>query len=56
MAEKFQEDVRVLSQNELGDGIYDLVLQTKEIAKAARAGQPFSVLRARIGVLTNISN
>ena len=34
MAEKFQEDVRVLSQNELGDGIYDLVLQTKEIAKA----------------------
>lgn len=43
MAEKFQEDVRVLSQNELGDGIYDLVLQTKEIAKAARAGQFVSV-------------
>ncbi len=43
MAEKYEEMVTVLSQKSLGNDIYDLVLQTKDIAKAARAGQFVSV-------------
>lgn len=43
MAEKFEEIVKVVSQNSLGNGIYDMVLQTENIAKAAKAGQFVSV-------------
>lgn len=41
--EKFQEIATVVGQKELGAGIYDMTLQTKDIAKAARAGQFVSV-------------
>ena len=43
MAEKFGEIVKVVSQNSLGNGIFDMVLQTENIAKAARSGQFVSV-------------
>ena len=43
MAEKFEEIVKVVSQNSLGNGIFDMVLQTENIAKAAKAGQFVSV-------------
>lgn len=43
MAEKYEEIVTVLSQRSLGNDIYDLVLQTKNIARAAKAGQFVSV-------------
>lgn len=43
MAEKYEEIVTVLSQRSLGNDIYDLVLQTKDIAVAAKAGQFVSV-------------
>lgn len=43
MAEKYEEIVTVLSQRSLGNDIYDLVLQTKDIAEAAKAGQFVSV-------------
>ena len=43
MAEKYDEIVKVVKQDSLGDGIYDLTLQTKNIAKAAKAGQFVSV-------------
>ena len=43
MSEKFQEIVTVVSQKQIGTGIYDLTIQTKEIAAAAKAGQFVSV-------------
>ncbi len=43
MAEKFEEIVKVVSRNSLGNGIFDMVLQTENIAKAAKAGQFVSV-------------
>lgn len=43
MAEKYEEIVTVLSQRSLGNDIYDLVLQTKDIAGVAKAGQFVSV-------------
>ncbi len=43
MSEKFQETVTVVSQKQIGAGIYDLTIQTKEIAAAAKAGQFVSV-------------
>ena len=43
MAEKFEEIAVVVDQNALGSGIYDLTLKTKNIAKAAKAGQFVSV-------------
>lgn len=43
MSEKFQENALVVSQKEIGEGIFDLVLQTKDIAEAAAAGQFVSV-------------
>lgn len=43
MAEKYEEIVTVLSQRSLGNDIYDLVLQTKDIAGDAKAGQFVSV-------------
>ena len=43
MAEKYEDIVTVLSQRSLGNDIYDLVLQTKDIARAAKAGQFVSV-------------
>lgn len=43
MSEKFQETVTVLSQQCMGAGIYDLTIQTKEIAAHAKAGQFVSV-------------
>lgn len=43
MAEKFEEIVKVVSQNSLGNGIFDMVLQTENIARAAKAGQFVSV-------------
>lgn len=43
MSEKFQERATVLSQECLGAGIYDLTIQTKEIAAHAKAGQFVSV-------------
>ena len=41
--EKFQEIATVVKQQELVEGIYDLTLQTKDIAAAAKAGQFVSV-------------
>jgi dihydroorotate dehydrogenase electron transfer subunit len=43
MREKFSETATVLSQTCIGAGIYDLRLQTKEIAAHAKAGQFVSV-------------
>ena len=43
MSEKFQERATVLSQECLGAGLYDLTIQTKEIAAHAKAGQFVSV-------------
>lgn len=43
MSEKFQETVTVVSQKQIGAGIYELTIQTKEIAAAAKAGQFVSV-------------
>ena len=43
MSEKFQETVTVVSQKQIGTGIYDLTIQTKEIAAAAKVGQFVSV-------------
>ena len=43
MSEKFQETVTVVSQKQIGTGIYDLTIQTKEIAAAAKSGQFVSV-------------
>lgn len=43
MSEKFQETVTVVSQKQIGTGIYDLTIQTKEIAATAKAGQFVSV-------------
>ena len=43
MSEKFRETVTVVSQKQIGTGIYDLTIQTKEIAAAAKAGQFVSV-------------
>ena len=43
MAEKFEEIAVVVDQNALCSGIYDLTLKTKNIAKAAKAGQFVSV-------------
>lgn len=43
MSEKFQETVTVISQKQIATGIFDLVIQTKEIAAHARAGQFVSV-------------
>lgn len=43
MSEKFQETVTVVSQKQIGAGIYDLTIQTKKIAAAAKAGQFVSV-------------
>ena len=40
---KFEETAKVLSQRELAQGIYDLTLQTTDIAKNAKAGQFVSV-------------
>ena len=39
MKTKFEEMARVISQKQIGTGIYDLTLQTEEIAPAATAGQ-----------------
>ena len=43
MKEKFQETATVLSQSCLGNQIYDLTIQTKEIAGHAKAGQFISL-------------
>ena len=43
MSEKFQEIVTVVSQRPIADGIFDMVLQTKDIAAHAKAGQFVSV-------------
>lgn len=40
---KFEETARVLSQKELAPGIFDLTIQTVDIAKHAKAGQFISV-------------
>ena len=37
MKTKFEEMARVISQKQIGTGIYDLTLQTEEIAPAAKA-------------------
>ena len=39
MATKFEEMAVVVSQKEIATDIYDLTIQTKEIAAAAKAGQ-----------------
>lgn len=46
MSEKFQEQAVVVSQDRIGDGIFDLTLQTKQIAGEAAAGQFVSVYSA----------
>ena len=43
MTEKYQENAVVLEQKEIASGIFRLVLQTKEIAAQAKAGQFVSV-------------
>lgn len=43
MSEKLQEEALVVSQKKIGDGIYDLTLQTNRIASIAKAGQFVSV-------------
>ncbi len=43
MKKKFEEEVTVLSQEVLADGIYSLWLETKEIAGSARPGQFLSL-------------
>ena len=43
MSGKFQENVTVVSQKQIAAGIFDMVLQTKEIAANAKAGQFVSV-------------
>ncbi len=43
MAEKFKEQAVVIRQQQIADGIYDMTLQTNEIAKYAKAGQFVSV-------------
>ena len=43
MSEKFQENVTVISQKQIAAGVFDMVLQTKEIAAHARTGQFVSV-------------
>lgn len=43
MKTKFEEMATVVSQKEIGTGIYDLVLQTSQVAAAARTGQFVSV-------------
>lgn len=43
MSKKFQENVTVVSQKQIADGIFNLVLQTREIATHAKAGQFVSV-------------
>lgn len=46
MSEKFQETATILSQESLGAGIFDMTIQTKEIAAHAKAGQFVSVYSA----------
>lgn len=41
--EKFEEQAVVLSQTSFGAGIFDMILQTKEIAAHAKAGQFVSI-------------
>ena len=43
MANKFEEMAVVVSQKEIATDIYDLTIQTKDIAKHARAGQFISL-------------
>ncbi len=43
MATKFEEMATVLSQKEIAKDIYDLTIQTKDIAKCAKAGQFISL-------------
>lgn len=43
MPEKFEEVVNIISQKEIAAGIYDMWLQTEEIATYAKAGQFVSV-------------
>ena len=43
MSEKFQETVTVVSQKQIGTGIYDLTIQTEGDCSAAKAGQFVSV-------------
>lgn len=43
MATKFEEMAVVVSQKEIATDIYDLTIQTKDIAKAAKAGQFISL-------------
>ena len=43
MAEKFEEQVIVVKQEEIAEGIYSLVIQTEQIAAHAKAGQFVSV-------------
>ena len=43
MSEKFQETATVVSQKSIGAGIFDLTIQTKDIAAHAKAGQFVSV-------------
>jgi dihydroorotate dehydrogenase electron transfer subunit len=43
MKEKYHETATVLAQNNIGSGIFDLWLETKDIAREARPGQFVSV-------------
>ena len=43
MATKFEEMAVVVSQKQIATDIYDLTIQTKEIAAAAKAGQFISL-------------
>lgn len=51
MSEKFQETATVISQRSLGAGIFDMTIQTKEIAAHAKAGQFVSVYSANASKL-----
>lgn len=43
MSEKYRETAKIVKQEEIGNGIYSLWLQTEEIAAAAKPGQFISV-------------
>ena len=43
MPEKYRETAKVISQEQIGTGIFSMWIQTERIAEAARPGQFISV-------------
>ena len=46
MPEKYRETAKVISQEQIGTGIFSMWIQTERIAEAARPGQFISVYSA----------